>query len=80
DNSSLVAALLPLELMLKKQPFLGGKAPMFADYVVFGALQWLRTTAKKDVMPKDNRVAAWFENLLNMNNGAGRTVPAAWQG
>jgi len=78
DNSKLVAALVPLELMLKKQPYIGGPAPAFADYVVFGPLQWLRTCATRDVMPKDSRVADWFERLLDMYDGAGRKVPPAF--
>ncbi|MEO0546443.1 MAG: glutathione S-transferase family protein [Pseudomonadota bacterium] len=78
DNSGLVASLLPVELMLKKQPFIGGDTPLFADYVVFGALQWLRTSAPRDVMPKDSAVAGWFERLLDMYDGAGRRVPAAY--
>ncbi len=77
NNAGLMKALLPLELTLKTQDFIGGDKPLFADYVVFGALQWLRTTAKNDVMPKDNRVADWFERLLDMYDGAGRAVPAA---
>ncbi|RWD96226.1 MAG: glutathione S-transferase family protein, partial [Mesorhizobium sp.] len=34
------AALEPLRSTLTYQPFIGGEAPLFADYIVFGALQW----------------------------------------
>ncbi|MGI9356427.1 MAG: glutathione S-transferase N-terminal domain-containing protein, partial [Rhizobiaceae bacterium] len=42
DFSGLNAALLPLELTLRKQDYVGGETPLFADYVVFGPLQRLR--------------------------------------
>ena len=34
------AVLQPLRTMLAKQPFIGGMSPLFADYIVFGVLQW----------------------------------------
>ncbi|TIQ58212.1 MAG: glutathione S-transferase family protein, partial [Mesorhizobium sp.] len=36
------ASLEPLRSMLAYQPFIGGQSPLFADYIVFGALQWAR--------------------------------------
>jgi glutathione S-transferase len=36
------AKLTPLRVMLKSQPWIGGSSPLFADYIVFGALQWAR--------------------------------------
>jgi len=76
DNGNPVKALLPLELTLKKQNFIGGDSPLFADYVVFGALQWLRLSARNDVMPKDSAVANWFDQLLDMYDGMGRRAAA----
>ncbi len=70
--------LVPLELTLKNQKFLGGKTPLFADYVVFGALQWLRITCSHDVMPKEGSVADWFDTLLDMYDGMGRKAKAAY--
>ncbi|MEE9314392.1 MAG: glutathione S-transferase N-terminal domain-containing protein [Rhizobiaceae bacterium] len=68
--------LVPLELTLKNQKFLGGDTPIFADYVVFGALQWLRTSCRHDVMQKQGSVAAWFDTLLDMYDGLGRSAKA----
>ena len=75
DSTALNAALVPLELTLKNQDYIGGDKPLFVDYVVFGALQWLRMTCTHDVMPKDNAVAAWFDRLLDMYDGIGRAAP-----
>ena len=77
NADGLNAALLPLELTLKKQPFIGGKTPLFADYVVFGALQWLRTTAGDEFLPKEGGVATWFNALLDMYDGMGRNAASA---
>nr|WP_298100486.1 glutathione S-transferase family protein [uncultured Shinella sp.] len=69
--------LQPLRNMLKIQPFIGGEGPLFADYIVFGALQWLRTTAGTKVLAQDDPVALWFARCLDLHGGAGRRVTAA---
>ena len=77
NADGLNAALVPLELTLKQQKFIGGESPLFADYVVFGALQWLRTTNGEKFLPKDNNVARWFNDLLDMYDGMGRSTAIA---
>lgn len=72
NGEALGKALLPLELTLKKQKFVGGDTPLFADYAVFGALQWLRLCSGEDYLQKDTAVAAWFDSLLEMYDGMGR--------
>ena len=69
--------LQPLRNMLKVQPFIGGEGPLFADYIVFGALQWLRTTAGTRVLEEDDPVALWFRRCLDLHGGVGRRVTAA---
>jgi len=69
--------LQPLRNMLKHQPFIGGEGPLFADYIVFGALQWLRTTAGTKVLDEDDPVAGWFERCLDLHDATGRRVTAA---
>ncbi len=72
NGDGLGRALVPLELTLKTQPFIGGDSPLFADYVVFGALQWLRTSSSADYLNEDTAVYKWFESLLDRYNGMGR--------
>ena len=72
NGDGLAKVLLPLELTLKKQKFIGGESPLFADYVVFGALQWLRTSSTEDYLKADSAVANWFGALLDMYDGMGR--------
>jgi len=75
--ADLKKTLFPLDNMLGRQAFIGGESPLFADYVVFGALQWLRTVQGEDGLPKDGRVAEWFNILLDMYDGLGRATKAA---
>ena len=69
--------LQPLRNMLKIQPFIGGDGPLFPDYIVFGALQWLRTTAGTRVLAEDDPVALWFGRCLDLHGGVGHRVTAA---
>jgi len=69
--------LQPLRNMLKVQPFIGGAGPLFPDYIVFGALQWLRTTAGTRVLEDDDAVALWFRRCLDLHGGVGHRVTAA---
>ena len=69
--------LQPLRNMLKIQPFIGGESPLFPDYIVFGALQWLRTTAGTNVLEEEDPVAGWFRRCLDLHGGVGHRVTAA---
>jgi len=69
NGDALKKALLPLEITLKNQKYVGGDSPLFADYAVFGGLQWLRVSAGKDYLARGSAVSAWFEGLLDMYDG-----------
>ena len=73
---TLQTRLEPLRSMLARQPYLGGETPLFADYIVFGALQWMRITARIPVLKPEDPVSLWFERCLDLYEGAGRKVPA----
>lgn len=70
-------ALAPLRQMLKRQPFIGGERPLFADYIVFGALQWARVMSPLRLVADDDPVSAWFARCLDLHNGLGRAQDAA---
>ena len=76
-REALRQALKPLELTLTTQPFLGGEGPLFADYLVFGTLQWPRVMSPFRLLKDDGPVAAWFERCLDLYGGIGRAMPAA---
>ncbi|MEW9807539.1 glutathione S-transferase family protein [Mesorhizobium marinum] len=71
------SSLEPLRGMLTYQPFIGGDGPLYPDYVVFGAFQWMRIMSPFQVLAADDPVAAWFERLLDLHGALGRTVAAA---
>ena len=69
--------LKPLRSLLDGQKFLGGATPLFADYIVFGAFQWLRIVSPWQVLPAGDAVSDWFERCLDLHGGEGRKVSAA---
>ncbi|MDA4846980.1 glutathione S-transferase family protein [Hoeflea poritis] len=71
------AKLEPLRLMLKRQPFIGGEGPLFADYIVFGAFQWARVCSAEELLEPDDPVSLWFDRCLDLHAGIGRSVAAA---
>ena len=77
ELEALSAKLEPLRAMLKRQPFIGGDMPLFADYIVFGPLQWARITSPKTILQPGDPVTDWFERCLDLYGGVGRSVTAA---
>ena len=74
---ALPGTLMPLRVTLKSQPWLGGAAPLFADYIVFGAFQWVRMTSNAKLLEADDPVQDWFERCLDLYDGLGRSAPPA---
>ena len=70
-------ALAPLRLMLGRQNFIGGDTSLFADYIVFGPLQWARVISPARLLADDDPVAAWFGRCLDLYGGIGRKMPTA---
>ena len=77
ERETFAARLEPLRRTLHFQPFLGGDSPLFADYILFGALQWMRVTAGPPPLAADDSVMQWFERCLDLHDGLGRRVTAA---
>jgi glutathione S-transferase len=71
------ASLEPLRSMLGYQPFIGGVSPLYCDYIVFGAFQWVRVMSPYRMLAEGDVVADWFERCLDLHGGIARTVPAA---
>ncbi|RUZ72457.1 glutathione S-transferase family protein [Mesorhizobium sp. M7A.F.Ca.US.006.01.1.1] len=71
------ASLEPLRSMLFYQPFIGGAAPLFSDYIVFGAMQWARIASPYQLLDDGDVVAQWFARCLDLHGGLGRKVAAA---
>lgn len=71
------ALLLPLRHLLRYQPFLGGAAPDYGDYCVFGTLMWPRVVSPLRLIEPDDAVHDWQERMLDLHGGLAREVPAA---
>ena len=67
--------LSPLQKVLKRHDFLGGSAPGYGDYIVFGAFQWAGVASKRQVIEHNCPVAHWFSRLLNAFNGFAASQP-----
>ncbi len=70
-------ALLPARLTFKKQAFLCGDQPSFADYILFGPFQWARSVSTKELLDKDDPIYAWRERMLDLYDGLARKAPTA---
>ena len=69
-------SLDPLRLTLKTQPYLGGEAPNYADYIVFGPFQWARVVSPFSLLAADDLVYAWRKRLFDAFDGMARKSPA----
>ena len=61
--------LAPLRRTLGEQPFLAGEAPMWADYVVFGAFQWARCVSPIRLLEEDDPIHTWRGAMLELFDG-----------
>ncbi|WMT76778.1 glutathione S-transferase family protein [Bradyrhizobium sp. Ash2021] len=68
-------SLDPLRLTLRTQNYLGGAAPNYADYIVFGPFQWARVVSPFKLLAEDDPVYAWRERLLDAFDGMARKSP-----
>jgi glutathione S-transferase len=70
------ASLDPLRRTVERQDFISGKAPAYADYVVFGAFQWARAISDFEVLAADDPVSIWGGRMLDLFDGLARRAPA----
>ena len=77
-KGQLKSVLTPMTKTLETQQWLGGRVPSYADYIVFGAFQWVRTTSTFDLASHGGEpVQAWLDATLDLYDGLGRNEPAA---
>jgi glutathione S-transferase len=70
------AALAPARLALEAQPWLAGASPGYADYLLFGALQWPRAASAFPMLADGDPLRAWLDRCLDLHGGLGRATPA----
>jgi len=65
-------ALEPLRPALVHNPFVAGKGPGFADYIVFGTFQWARAVSPLRLLEPDDPLFNWRERMLDLFGGYAR--------
>jgi glutathione S-transferase len=76
-HKRLERALEPMQATLKRQPFVCGAAPAYADYILFSVFQWQRITSPQDTLAADAPLHAWREKMLDLYGGFARNVTTA---
>jgi glutathione S-transferase len=69
-------AVEPARATLKRQAFLGGAQPCYADYSLASVFQWARIVSPVAMLAPDDPLAAWFGRILDLHDGAARRTPA----
>jgi glutathione S-transferase len=70
-------SLLPIRLVLRRQPWLGGAAPSYADHIVAGTLMWPRCASPFELLEANDPVAKWQDRVLALYGGLGRSAKRA---
>lgn len=70
--AALRGVLEPLRPVLVQSPFLSGRGPGFADYILFGPFQWARAVSPIRLLEPDDPMFAWRERLLDLFDGFAR--------
>jgi glutathione S-transferase len=68
-------SLEPMRQTLKTQAFLGGNAPNYADYIIFGGFQWARAVSPFRLLEESDPIYLWREKLLDAFDGLARKSP-----
>ena len=68
-------SLAPLRSQLKREPFLAGENPGYADYTVFGPFQWARMISPYRVLDSGDAVYAWRARMLGLFGGLAASAP-----
>ena len=64
--------LMPVRMTVRRQDWLGGPAPSYADFIVAGTLMWPRCSSPFGLLDPGDAVTAWFERVLDLFGGLGR--------
>lgn len=70
----LSGALDPARATLKRQAFMGGVAPCYADYALFSVFQWARIVSPVQALPSADPLLGWIESLRDLHQGYARNT------
>jgi glutathione S-transferase len=69
--------LEPLQAALKRQPYVCGQQPAYADFALFSVFQWARVMSPHEVLGPESPLCSWRERMLDLYDGFARNVPIA---
>ena len=69
--------LEPLQAAIKRQAFIAGAAPAYADYILFSVFQWARVMSPQELLAPEDPLCQWRERVLDLFGGFARNVPTA---
>jgi len=70
-------ALEPLQATFKRQAFMAGAAPAYADYILLSVFQWARVMSPQELLAPEDPLCQWRERMLDLHDGFARNVPIA---
>ena len=73
----LSGALEPMQAALKRQPWVAGAAPAYADHILLSIFQWARVMSPHEILPADSPLGVWRERMLGLYDGFARNVRLA---
>lgn len=74
-EQELKRVLTMLREILRSQPFVCGKAPAYADYIVFGAFQWARSVSPFVFLDDADPIAEWRGRMCRLYGSLANSVP-----
>jgi glutathione S-transferase len=69
--------LEPLQAAFKRQAFVAGAAPAYADYILLSVFQWARVMSPQELLAPEDPLCQWRERMLDLYDGFARNVPTA---
>ena len=69
--------LAPMQEACKRQPFIAGAGPAYADYILFSVFQWARVMSPQELLGPEDPLCRWRERMLELFGGFARNVPTA---
>jgi glutathione S-transferase len=69
--------LEPMQALLKRQAYVCGEQPAYADYILFSIFQWARVMSPHELLGPEDPLSPWRERVLDLFDGFARNVPTA---
>jgi glutathione S-transferase len=67
----------PMQETFKRQAFMAGAKPAYADYILFSVFQWARVMSPQELLAPEDPLCQWRERMLDLFDGFARNVPTA---